>query len=116
MKFIQLALVAAVCLSAAIPPTMIDAGTFTTDSGSILIGPLTSSVTHTVTYTVVFTDNPTFAPLVSGLGASIDATLTLGYTLTYGTITSTGAQSTVAPIENYARILDLRFRWVAAQG
>lgn len=91
MKFIPFVFVVAVSIATTIPPTMIDAGTLTQHSGSIIITPLASSATKTVTYNTAFTDSPTFALLLSGLGASIDSVFSLGYSITYDSVSLAGA-------------------------
>jgi hypothetical protein len=89
------ALIFVVSVMGAIPPTAIDAGIFSSYTGSIqIVFPWTSPKTTDVTYNTYFGSKPTFALLLSGFILSIP-NRNAGYTITYGAITTSSASFTL---------------------
>jgi hypothetical protein len=69
-----------------------------------------------VTYNTAFSQVPTFALLLSGFNLNVNGTAAVGYDISYGVVTKSGAQFNISNSGNAADILELNFRWVATVG
>lgn len=86
------ALILVVSVMGTIPPTVIDAGTCNSYTGSIdITSAWTGPSSQTVTYNTYFSNMPTFAVLLSGFNFNVSGNDNAGYDIAYGAITTSGA-------------------------